>query len=401
MIKPGMHNSDAGPDFLDARLSIGGTLWAGNVEVHVRASDWMKHKHHLDKAYDNVILHVVYHADEAIRNGEGQTIPALNLQGLFDYQAWRNYRTWLKQDGFIACEGMIADVPDLVKAAAVEASAISRLQDKSANCLDHLRQSKGNVEEVFYRLLCRSMGLKVNAMPMEQLALSTPLSLLRKCGQDEMDLQALLLGQAGFLSADEAPRDSDFVSELQERYAFFVRKYQVRPMPSSAWKLFRLRPQNFPQLRLAQLARFYSERKAVVQYLLDASNLDAIRKIFSLKLDHPFWRKHYTLKHESPEKTKALGKNAVDLIIINAVIPFLFALSRYNESEETREKALGLLEELPPENNRIIRGYKELGFSVKSGFDSQGLIHLKKFACDSKKCLTCKVGTHILNRDVA
>src|SRR5690554_48868 len=394
VVKTGLHNQNAGPDFLHFQIRIGDTMWAGNVEIHVNASDWYNHNHHNDPAYDNVILHVVYTADKPVLDKNGQEIPVISLKNLIDYQTYRYYKSWVKKAKFIPCEGLVDNVPNIIKMSAVQAAAVDRLQSKSEWCHDLLRTTNGNIEETFYRVFCKALGLKVNAMPFEQLAIITPFSLIRKNRDSEEELQALLLGQAGFL--DEVENEDMYIAQLKSMYGHQRNKFDLKPMPASAWKLFRLRPQNFPAVRIAQMARILSSHHALAQQIIELNTLDEYEKIFESSLDKGFWLDHYTLKAKSEPIAKNLGKTTVHLLLINAVVPFLFALASYHKSGSFQEKAVRLLEQLPAEKNQVIKKFNDLGFDSKNAFDSQGLIGLKKNYCELLKCLTCKVGIQIL-----
>jgi len=394
VVKTGLHNQNAGPDFLHSQIRIGDTMWAGNVEIHVNASDWYNHNHHNDPAYDNVILHVVYTADKPVLDKNGQEIPVISLKNLIDYQTYRYYKSWVKKAKFIPCEGLVDNVPNIIKMSAVQAAAVDRLQSKSEWCHDLLRTTNGNIEETFYRVFCKALGLKVNAMPFEQLAIITPFSLIRKNRDSEEELQALLLGQAGFL--DEVENEDMYIAQLKSMYGHQRNKFDLKPMPASAWKLFRLRPQNFPAVRIAQMARILSSHHALAQQIIELNTLDEYEKVFESSLDKGFWLDHYTLKAKSEPIAKNLGKTTVHLLLINAVVPFLFALASYNKSGSFQEKAVRLLEQLPAEKNQVIKKFNDLGFDSKNAFDSQGLIGLKKNYCELLKCLTCKVGIQIL-----
>ncbi len=396
VIKVGVHNKNAGPDFLDARIRIGQTVWAGNVEVHLQASDWYRHKHQDDPAYDNVVLHVVYTADVDVKNGNGYTIPMLSLKDMFDFQSWRYFNSWLKADSFIPCEKMVPEVPDIIKSATIQSAAVQRMHEKSALCLDHLQRTQGDAEESLYRVVLRSFGAKVNAIPFEQLALVCPYSLVRKVRHELADLEALLLGQAGFLHLEDIGHP--YLMEMQNRYSYLRHKFGLKPMPHSAWKLFRLRPANFPQVRIAQVAKLYHLHGALAQTLLEIKELDKVSKIFSIGLAGSFWHTHYTLEKESPPSPKRLGTTAITLLIVNAVVPFLFALGKYGKDQDITQRAFDFLEQLPPEKNEVTRRFAELGFGLQSALDSQGAVQLKKFACDQKKCLSCKTGIHLLER---
>ncbi len=394
VIHTGRHNHDAGPDFLDAKVRIGDTLWAGNVEVHISASDWNRHNHQADRAYDNVVLHVVYSADVDVYAGSGSKIPTLCVRDLFDYQSYRFYKSWLKSPKFIACENMIREVPSIVKASMVESSAIARIRAKAGVCMDHLHQTNGDIEGSFYRILLRSMGLKVNAIPFEQLSLITPYNIVQKVRHDRSNLEALFLGQAGFLS--NLKLNDNYVIELRKKYGFLKAKYSLETMPVSSWKLLRLRPQNFPPVRLAQLAVMFSSNDSLTDKISDSESLIDILRLFEVQLNDPFWLFHYTLEKESASATKHIGADTLALLVINAVVPFLFALSEYNRDERWQDRAVRFLEELPPEINGVTKRFSSFGFNIQNALDSQGILHLKKFSCEPKKCLNCKIGINLM-----
>lgn len=394
ILQPGRHNRDAGPDFLDARLRIDETVWAGNVEIHLAASDWHRHGHDKDPAYDNVILHVVFAHDSDIFNGNGQLIPALSLKDRIDYQTYRYYRSWLKSSGYIPCDPANRDVPTPIKTSAIQAAAVERIEAKSEVYLDHLNETRGDLDTAFYRVLLRGFGLKVNAMPFEQLARITPFHTVRKVRNNLPDLEALLLGQAGFLQ--DLRTEDAYLKSAIARYEFLAGMYKLHSMPKSSWKLFRLRPPNFPQVRLAQLARFIHRHESIARRAAELENVEDARRFFDVTLNDEFWLSHYTLEKTSPSVAKSIGSNVTDLLIINAVAPYQFALSRYNKDVSYRERAINLLESMPSEKNSVVRKFAEMGFVSKSAFDTQGVIQLKHFYCDERKCLSCKVGIHLL-----
>jgi len=394
ILQPGRHNRDAGPDFLDARLRIDETVWAGNVEIHLAASDWHRHGHDKDPAYDNVILHVVFAHDSDIFNGNGQLIPALSLKDRIDYQTYRYYRSWLKSSSYIPCDPANRDVPTPIKTSAIQAAAVERIEAKSEVYLDHLNETRGDLDTAFYRVLLRGFGLKVNAMPFEQLARITPFHTVRKVRNNLPDLEALLLGQAGFLQ--DLRTEDAYLKSAIARYEFLAGMYKLHSMPKSSWKLFRLRPPNFPQVRLAQLARFIHRHESIARRAAELENVEDARRFFDVTLNDEFWLSHYTLEKTSPSVAKSIGSNVTDLLIINAVAPYQFALSRYNKDVSYRERAINLLESMPSEKNSVVCKFAEMGFVSKSAFDTQGVIQLKHFYCDERKCLSCKVGIHLL-----
>jgi hypothetical protein len=397
VVYPGEHNVNAGPDFLNARIRIGGTLWAGNVEVHVRASDWYRHNHHHDPSYKNVILHVVYTPDKEVHGNYSKAIPVLRLDDKIDFQSYRYYKAWLKKSGFIPCEGSVSSVPEMVKQDALESMAVERIQEKSQYLLDALRLSKGDLEQVFYASLCRSLGLKVNAMPFEQLSNKAPFKLVRKYRDQPIKLEALLLGQAGFLS-DKCLEDP-YIATIKEEYSFIQSKHALEPMGISSWKLSRLRPASFPPLRIAQLSQIYSNHPGLAAKIMETETYEELATIFSVEPRHVFWRNHFSLNTVSAiASSKSLGANTVRTIVINTVIPFLFATSSFNRDGFFREKALNLLESMKPENNKITRSYSSLGFPTSSAIHSQGMIGLKKRFCEQSQCLNCKIGVFILKK---
>lgn len=394
IIHPGQHNQNAGPDFLDARVRIAGTLWAGNIEIHITASDWYKHGHQDDPAYDNVVLHVVYNRDKDIEAPKGSIISSLTLKDRIDYHSYRKYKAWLAEGKFIPCDRIVNQVPQLIKISAIHSAAVERLSLKAEISRDHLLQTKGDMEGAFHRIFLRALGMKVNAMPFEQLARIAPFELIRKISSDRNKLEALLLGQAGFLEA--ANTDHPHIAQLKVAFDFLKKKYQLHPMPVSAWKLFRLRPQNFPQVRIAQLAAFYHKYSSVAAAISKMESTQELFDYFSIQIDEGFWLNHYTLLAESTARKKSFGDDFLKHLVINAVVPYIFSLSDYNRDESYRERAIFLLENLPSERNSIIRNFEKLDFIPESSLDSQGIIQLKNNFCDRKKCLNCKVGIYLM-----
>jgi nucleoid DNA-binding protein len=394
VLDTGRHNHDAGPDFLNARIRIGDTLWAGSVEIHVRSSDWIKHGHVHDPSYDNVILHVVYRHDCEINQGERSELPTLELKDSIDFQSYRNYRSWISSGAYIPCANQLGDVPDHLITATIHAAAVERIKQKAEDCLVAIHSTKGDLEAAFHQVFMRSLGMKVNALPFEQLAKQTPFALIRKIASDRHHLEALFLGQAGFL--EEEFIEGSYPDKLKNSYSFLSRKFHLTHMPVSAWKLFRLRPNNFPQVRLAQAAKFYFHHPSVVAELLSHKTIDGLNALFRTRLEEDLWLMHYTLKVRSAHSTKSFGTAFLKHLIINAVVPFVFALSEYNKDESIRALAILWMEQLSSEENVVIRKFGKLGVRARSALDSQGILELKKNRCDRKKCLQCKIGTHLI-----
>ncbi len=388
----GDHNIDAGPDFIGARIRLGETLWAGSVEMHLRSSDWCRHHHQDDQAYRNVILHVVLEEDRPIFRANGERLPCLELRHRIPAGLTRNYRRLFKSAHWIPCQPQFHGVPELTRQLWLERLPVERLQQKVAVIRDRLRHNQRNWEETFFQFLARSFGVKVNADPFEELARVIPLQLLLKHKTSLFQIEALLFGQAGFL--DEALTD-EYPNKLRKEYAFLQKKYQLPSRPVSGWKLLRLRPANFPTIRLAQFATLIFQSGHLFSKMLAVESPREIENMFEVRLSN-YWKDHYVFDKLSPRQTKKLGRTAIQLITINTIVPFLFFYGQDRQEVRYQEKALRLLEELPPERNNIIEGWKTLGVKPESAYQTQALLELKRAYCDRRRCLQCAIGAAIL-----
>jgi hypothetical protein len=391
VISLGEQNQDAGPDFLHARIRIGPTTWAGNVEVHVRSADWYAHGHMGDKAYDNVILHVVYQHDQTAYRSGGEVIPALILP--FNPGLYENYRQLQTQHGTMPCRFKIGRVDPLLLDCWLSSLAMERLAMKSEYIAAHLRQRTGNWEECFYISLARSFGFGLNAGPFECVAKSLPLNILSRHRDNLLQVEALLLGQAGFL--DEACMHSDYPEKLWREYLHLKQKYKLEAIGRHLWKFLRLRPGNFPTVRLAQFAKLMQHSEGLFSCLLACRDLPEVRQIFTLRASG-FWSSHYTFGRTSPFREKDLGEAAFYSIVINTVIPFLFVYGSMNGKEEAREKAIGWLNRIPAENNRMVRRWAQAGIRPSSALYSQALLQLMENYCNRRRCLSCSVGLQLI-----
>lgn len=392
----GFHNHHAGPDFLDARITVDSQLWAGHVEIHVNSSNWYDHNHHRDEAYDNVILHVVLEDDRAVFYPSGQAIPTLVIDKTLDWSYHRKYKRLLASTKWIPCEDSINKVESIKWTSFVHALAIRRLERKTGKVLELLELNKGDWEETAYQFLCTGFGFKVNADPMLQLARSLPLNTLRRHKDDLFQLEALLLGQAGFL---QQPGEDAYAIRLHNEYSHLSRKFNLRPMPAAkVWKRFRMMPRNFPEVRLAQLSSYLHKQTDMVDRWLE---FDSPRSFMNEMLVEPtsFWDEHYTLHKSSPLSSKKLGRESVEGLCINTVVPFLFCLGRFKASSLIEEKAIQLLEACRSEHNSITRGWRKLGFDAQNALESQGSIELRNEFCSTKKCLNCVLGTTLLKTE--
>ena len=390
VIDVGRLNTDAGPDFFNAKLRIDDTLWAGNVEFHLRSSDWKRHNHGNDKAYNNVILHVVEKADDEVHRTNGENIPQLELKVPENVQ--KNYEELLAGKTWIACEKSIPQVDNFKINVWKNTLLTERLEQKTDAISRLLEQTDNHWEEAFYISLARSFGFGVNSLPFELTAKSLPLGILAKHKDHLFQLEALLFGQAGLLENAET---DDYLQELRKEYDFLQRKYGLTSIDGSQWKLLRLRPDNFPHVRLAQFAQFIHASTKLFSKILEKDNVDELRDLFQCEVSD-YWQRHYLFGKESRVSKKHMGAASVDILLINTVIPFLFAYGRKKNDETLTEKVVRWLENIPAENNSIIKKWKELGITAHNAFDTQALLQLKKMYCDEKKCLRCRVGHQVL-----
>jgi hypothetical protein len=399
LINVGTHNHNTGPDFSNARIRIDGTLWAGSVEIHKKSSDWLAHQHQKDKAYNNTILHVVYEHDQNIYRIDGSPIPTLELKHRISDQYIKRYWELSTSKQKIPCEHQFFAVPTALKNIWLERLVIERLEDKTLDIRNSLAQSQNNWEETFYQFLARNFGAKQNSTAFEALAKSLPLKVISKHKNDLFQLEALLLGQAGFLSTSETQITSDvYWLNLQKEYIFLAKKYQLITLKASSWQFGKMRPANFPTIRLAQFAVLIHQSTHLFSKILVESNVNDLRKMFLIDLNG-YWMNHYRLGEESPKRKKSLGGGTIDLILINTIAPFLFVYGDYKGIETYKERAIRLLQILKPEQNSIIANWQNLGMATNSAHDTQGLLQLKKKYCDAKRCLSCSIGHKILQMD--
>lgn len=395
VISLGEQNQDSGPDFLNVRLKIGPTTWAGNVEIHLRSGDWYSHGHQSDKAYDNVILHVVHRYDQPVARAGGEIIPTLVLP--CNETLYGNYKQFLGQHGTMPCRMKISRVDPLLLDCWLSSLAVERLEKKAEHIAAYLRQSAGNWEEAFYVSLARSFGFGLNAGPFEWIVKSLPLTILSRHRNNRMQVEALLLGQAGFL--EEGSLYSGYQEMLRTEYMHLKRKYNLKPIGNHLWKFLRLRPVNFPTIRIAQFACLIQQSEGLFSQILSCSEIPELRQFFTLRASG-FWNSHYTFDKTSPSRPKALGEGAFYCIVINTVIPFIFIYGSMNGREEIKEKALDWLNRIPPESNRVVRRWSQADIRPSSAFYSQALLQLSENYCIRRRCLACSVGTHLITSGI-
>ena len=390
VIDVGKHNTDAGPDFFNAKIRIGETLWAGNVEIHTRSTDWHRHSHHSDMAYNSVILHVVSEVDGEIFRADGAKIPQLVL--VYPKHIAENYDRLITEQKWIACEDKIAAVPGIVIESWKNALLTERLEQKMQAITTLLTESNQHWEEAFYITLARNFGFGTNSQAFESLAKSVPLSVLGKHKDQLLQLEAVLFGQAGLLT-DEAT--DEYAARLKQEYSFMKAKFGLQPINASQWKLLRLRPDNFPHVRIAQFASLIHTSSKLFSKIVDQPEMEYLRSMFVCE-PSDYWKRHYLFSHESPVRDKKLGTQSINVLLINTVVPFLFCYAQQKNNQTLKDKALQLLEQLPSERNAIITAWQKLGINSATAYDSQALLQLKKQYCDDKKCLRCRIGHKVL-----
>jgi hypothetical protein len=389
----GRRNADAGPDFLHARIRIDDTLWVGNVEIHIKSSDWLAHRHQHDPAYDNVILHVVWEDDIPLFRANGERIPTLELEGRIAPSIWQVYQDLRYQSAWPACRFHFHEAPPLVVQNWIERMMVERLEEKTEQLAPLLRDLQNDWEGLLYRQIARCLGLVVNAEPMEQLARMAPIQTLWKYRDQPILAEAFLFGQSGML---ERAFEDEYPRELKSHYRFLQKKHQLTPMNAATWKFSRLRPAAFPTLRIAQLSALVCQSPRWFGDLIHTADWEAVRQFFRDLNVSWYWKEHYLFDKPAATHPGQLGEEAVELIAINALSPIAFLYGVKTGSAPHRERALAWLERLPPESNRIIRDWKGLGVHPEAAGQSQALLHWRKNYCDPKRCLDCAVGVAFL-----
>lgn len=390
----GVHNHDAGPDFSNAKVKIGDTIWAGNVEMHVYSSDWEKHSHDLDKAYDSVILHVVYEHDRQIHTTTEQLIPTIELKQRIPADIKHNYARLISNNNWIPCESQLPSVAAHTVTFWLQRLVADRLESKTAYLQTILSLTHNDWEETLYIYLMRYMGVRVNTDPFESLAKNLPLALIQKNQDDLYKIESLLYGQAGMLMADHA---DPYYQSLKSEYAFLKQKYKLTHIPPVSWKFARMRPAGFPTIRLAQMAQILYHTRHLFSQIKEATNIEGVRSLFVAEPSE-YWSHHYRFGTESVHKDKALSRSFANLIIINVVAPILFLYGQSIDDRNYCDRAIELLEAIKPEKNKIITNYKELGMPILSAADSQAALELKKKYCDAKRCLSCAIGNSLVGK---
>lgn len=392
VIDTGLANTDAGPDFFNAKLKLDGVLWIGNIEIHERSSDWFKHGHHADAGYNSVILHIASEIDTEISRSNGERIPQIQL--ICPEAVRTNYKELLETDSYPPCYRIIPSLPPFTAHSWMTALQMERFEQKATLLNERLKRCQGNWEDAFFITLARNFGFGLNGDAFETWAHRLPFRAVDKHRNDLFQIEAIFFGQAGILE------DSDgdgYYLRLKKEYTYLQHKFGLIPMDASLWRFLRLRPANFPHIRIAQLACLYHRAYGLLSRIMETETLQGVRDILKGGTSE-YWLTHYTFGGSSPSRPKTLSNTSLDLLIINTVVTFLYAYGLHKGNRVLCARAGSFLEELKAENNYITRMWEQCGMKSSNAADSQALIQLKKEYCDKKKCLYCRIGYEYLKR---
>lgn len=392
VIDTGLANTDAGPDFFNAKLKLDGVLWIGNIEIHERSSDWFKHGHHADAGYNSVILHIASEIDTEISRSNGERIPQIQL--ICPEAVRTNYKELLETDSYPPCYRIIPSLPPFTAHSWMTALQMERFEQKATLLNERLKRCQGNWEDAFFITLARNFGFGLNGDAFETWAHRLPFRAVDKHWNDLFQIEAIFFGQAGILE------DSDgdgYYLRLKKEYTYLQHKFGLIPMDASLWRFLRLRPANFPHIRIAQLACLYHRAYGLLSRIMETETLQGVRDILKGGTSE-YWLTHYTFGGSSPSRPKTLSNTSLDLLIINTVVTFLYAYGLHKGNRVLCARAGSFLEELKAENNYITRMWEQCGMKASNAADSQALIQLKKEYCDKKKCLYCRIGYEYLKR---
>ncbi len=392
VIDTGLANTDAGPDFFNAKLKLDGVLWIGNIEIHERSSDWFKHGHHADAGYNSVILHIASEIDTEISRSNGERIPQIQL--ICPEAIRTNYKELLETDSYPPCYRIIPSLPPFTAHSWMTALQMERFEQKATLLNERLKRCQGNWEDAFFITLARNFGFGLNGDAFETWAHRLPFRAVDKHRNDLFQIEAIFFGQAGILE------DSDgdgYYLRLKKEYTYLQHKFGLIPMDASLWRFLRLRPANFPHIRIAQLACLYHRAYGLLSRIMETETLQGVRDILKGGTSE-YWLTHYTFGGSSPSRPKTLSNTSLDLLIINTVVTFLYAYGLHKGNRVLCARAGSFLEELKAENNYITRMWEQCGMKASNAADSQALIQLKKEYCDKKKCLYCRIGYEYLKR---
>lgn len=396
ILQPGTKNTDAGPDFFNGKIQIGEVCWNGNVEIHINSSDWIEHKHQNDSAYNNVVLHVVWKENQIILMRDKSRLPTLELKGKVSETLLMQYRKFINHPQTVPCASYLPNISPLKKLSMLERMVVERLEVKSRVIGDILTKNKNDWDQTTYQLLCKNFGFKVNSITFERLAELLPYKILIKHGDQQLQVESLLFGQAGFL--DQAKIDSYFML-LKREYGILGKKYNLSEarLSNLQWKFLRLRPANFPTIRIAQLAALLCAQKNIFSRIVSANSYNDLLTLFTVT-QSDYWRKHYQFDTPVHEEISGIGEMSVLNIIINTAVPLMVAYAKLKDDQSLMDRAIEILQHIPAEDNAIIKNWKNLGFNPTSSADTQALLQLFNNYCTKRRCLECTIGFSIIQK---
>lgn len=400
VIDAGLQNTDAGPDFFNAKVKVGGTVWIGNVEVHDRSSSWHAHGHDHDSAYDNVVLHVAGEVDSDVVTSEGRRVAQLRLE--VPQAVKDNYEALLSADRYPPCYAVLPGLSQLVVHGWLSRLLAERLERKTEAICRRVELCGGSWESALFVTMARNYGFGVNGDAFERWAMSVPLQSVARHRDDLFQIEAVFMGQAGLLEPStvalrhraEAGREGYF-DRLRREYRYLAHKFGLQPIDAGAWRFLRMRPQNFPYIRLSQLAALYHSRRADLSRLVECATAGRLRELLYTEVT-PYWETHYTFGSVSARARKGLSQSSLDLLVVNTAVPMLFAYGRHRHDEVLCSRAFDIISQLKAEDNNVVRMWRECGVCADNAGDSQALIQLKREYCDRKDCLRCKIGFEYL-----
>lgn len=391
IVDVGTTNSNEGPDFFNAKIKVGDQVWAGNIEIHKTSKDWNKHKHHINKVYNSVILHIVETADCDIYSESGKVIPQCEIK--YPKHVKDNMEYLLYSNLHTPCSNYLGEIPDIYINSWLNTLLMERLERKSNDIQALLQRFNNSWDEVFYVLLTRNFGFGLNSDSFERLALSLPLKCIQKQRSDVRQIEALLFGQAGMLEQSE--KEDEYFNYLQREYSLLKHKYSLEPLDSHIFKKLRIRPGSHPHVRIAQLSSLLLKEDKLFSKILECDDIGKIRLMLHENTSD-YWQTHYVFGEVSAKKSKYIGDSSLDVILINTVVPILFAYGKYIADENLCDRAFDFLEKIKAESNSIVREFASAGIKVGSAADSQAVIQLKREYCEKRKCLFCRIGYHVL-----
>ena len=392
IIYPGERNVHSGPDFSNARIRIGSTLWVGNVEIHVHAGDWKKHHHQKDLSFDSVILHVVMNGSVPVQRSNGKTIPCVRLNGRIKKVLFDRYAQWNSSKAFIPCSAQVKEIPLVLREDVLNSLYVERLEIKAHYVEQILQLNHFHWEETFYQLLARCYGFHTNALPFELLARSLPMNVVARHSDQSFQLEALCFGQAGLLEREFI---DTYPQQLQNEYSYLKQKYRIYSIDGHLWKHLRMRPSNFPERRLAQFAALLKNFRGLFSRMMEMQKVEEILPFFHEE-PSDYWRSHFRFDQQVADRSPQMGIHSVHNVLVNCMLPFLFVYGKWQRNESIQQRALFFAEQLLPDENSILRSWHRLKWSVSSSFESQALLQLTSAYCSQRQCLSCKIGGFLL-----